>query len=384
MDHNNVHRLPTPIPERLREARLARGYTTTELADGIGVSRQAISQFELGHAVPSAVIFARIIEKLNLPLAFFFNPIKELNSPVGATFFRSLKSANKISREILTIKAGWIEEIYLYLKKYIDFPKVNLPDYSSGEILTKEDIENIAVSVRKTWGLGLGPISNLILLLEKQGIIIAKDFIGDLKMDACSQWRGERPFIFLGSDKESAVRSRLDAAHELGHLLLHMWVDNVQLSDPKILKRIEEEAYSFAGAFLMPKDTFIQEVMSTSINHFITLKKRWKVSIAAMIKRCDELGLFSEHQVTYLWKQMARLKYRTREPLDDELTPENPSILKQAISLLLENGVQTAVEIVDAIKLTPNEIESLCCLPVGILASEGKVIPLKLKGGDKR
>ena len=374
------HRLFPPVPERLREARLARGMTTIELAEVIGVTRQAVSQFELGHTTPSGIILAKIIEQLDLPLAFFTKPFQPKQKPFGVTFFRSLRSATKKSRETLTVKAGWLEDIYCFLQEYVTFPRVNLPDFSSKEALSKEDIEEIVVSVRKHWGLGLGPISNVTLLLEKNGVIVARDIAGESKTDACSQWRGDRPFIFLGADKDSAVRSRLDAAHELGHLVLHMWVDHVHLSDPKILKRIEEEAFSFAGAFLLPKETFIKEVMSTSLKHFETLKMRWKVSMAAMIKRCEELDILSEHQVTYLWKQMSWKKYKTREPLDDQILPENPNLLKQAIELLTKNNVKSAMEIVDAIKLTPKEIESLCNLPSGMLSSEGKVVYLKLKG----
>lgn len=373
------YRLPEFIPERLREARLARGLTASELAEAIDVTRQAISQFELGHSAPGGVVLGKIVEKLGFPLSYFSKIKTQHASPAGATFFRSLKSAQRKAREMVTVRADWLEEIYTFLQDYLTFPKVNIPDFTNDGLLTDERIEEIAVAVRRAWGLGLGPISDMVLLMEKNGIILTRTSAGVEKTDACSQWRGERPFVFLCSDKDSAVRSRFDAAHELGHFVLHMWVDSLQISDSATLNQIEKEANRFAAAFLMPIDTFCQEVLSTSLEHFISLKRRWKVSIAAMIYRCESLGIITDYQALYLRKQMSKLGIKTREPLDEDLIPEAPSILCQSIELLLKNNVLSPAEILDAIKLPRDEIESLCGLNPGTLISETKVIPLRLK-----
>lgn len=381
MDRRTDRRLPEPVPERLREARLARGYTTAQLAEALGVTRQAVSKFELGHMRPSGPILAKIVEVLRLPLGYLCSQMP-CPTPEGTAFFRSLKSATKTAREMLLIRAKWLERIMLYLEQYLDFPEVNLPDLGGltpNGVLSDEEIEEIAAKARKHWGLGFAPIDNMVLLLERHGVVVTRIQFEDLKTDAFSQWRGDRPYVFLGSDKESAVRSRFDAAHELAHLLLHMWVEEGQLADPNVFEQIEREANRFAGAFLLPRETFSVEVMSTSLQHFIHLKKRWKTSIAAMITRCAELGILSESQVLYLRKQMARLKLRAREPLDDELMPEQPTMLRQAVTMLIEHGVQTPAEIVDHLKLPPDEIEALCNLPRGVLCSEGKVVPLRLK-----
>lgn len=99
------------VPDRLKEARLARGYTTSELADAIGVTRQAISQFELGHAIPRGEVLAKIVEKLGFPLNFFCSPRQWQHASLGTTFFRSLRSSTKREREMLTVRAGWLNDI---------------------------------------------------------------------------------------------------------------------------------------------------------------------------------------------------------------------------------------------------------------------------------
>lgn len=97
------------------------------------------------------------------------------------------------------------------------------------------------------------------------------------------------------------------------------------------------------------------------------LKKRWKVSIGAMVKRCQALGLFSDSQVRYLFIQISQKGYRKREPLDDVIPFEEPYLFKQAIEVLLENDVVDPDSILEEIALNKDEIDSLCCLPTELL-----------------
>lgn len=381
---NNIlqHRLAKINPKRLRSARLARGLTMTELADRIGVTRQSVSQYELEQSSPSGEVLANIIKALDFPIDYFCS-FDEQKLPESITFFRSLSSATKRSRDMIKERQTWFSSICFFTQKYLDYPEVNLPlidQVINIERNNGEDIEIIAEKVRKHWGLGQGPISDITLLLEKNGIVVTRFTFDDLTMDACSKLSGKRPFIFLSSDKGSAVRSRFDAAHELGHLLMHTWIDGEeQLANNKLFNRIEKEANRFAGAFLMPRESFSKEVLSTSLEHFESLKRRWKVSIQAMIYRCDDLGLLTDNQIVYLWKQLSRLKYKKREPLDDEIEPENPRLTRQAINMLVENNVVTISGLLDSIKIPPKDIEGVCGLPQGSLEIRGKVIPLRIK-----
>lgn len=368
------------IGERLREARIARGLTAKDLADKIGVSSQAVSQYELGYCQPSTEIFFNIVNTLGFPIAYFQEQVESLEDDMGPVFFRSFSSATKLAREKHLVNGKFIKRIYRFLEKYLDFPSINVQDYSNVS-LDDETIENIAKRVRKDWGIGLSPISNLTLLLEKQGIIVSRFFLGEDKLDAYSEWALGRPFIFLCDDKGSAARSNFDLAHELAHLLFHRWIDDVKLNDPKTLKQIEKEANKFAGAFLMPEETFSKEVVSGSLESFVSLKRRWKVSIQAMIYRCEELGYLEEYQALYLRKKISKLKWKTREPLDDEMAFNNPCLFKNAFEMLLKNNVVSVDDIITNIKLDSSEIERLCCLERGMLSSfKNNIISLNFKG----
>jgi len=65
-------------------------------------------------------------------------------------------------------------------------------------------------------------------------------------------WKEGTPFIFLNSAK-SAERGRHDAAHELGHLVLHR-------HGGPIGRKAEEQANAFASAFLMPRSSILAHV----------------------------------------------------------------------------------------------------------------------------
>lgn len=149
----------------------------------------------------------------------------------------------------------------------------------------------------------------------------------------------------MGNDKQSAVRRQLDGAHELGHRLMHEDVNNDLLSRDEF-KRIEEQANRFASAFLLPAEAFAQTVTSTSLLHFVELKKYWKASIAAMIYRCKDLGLITESKYMSLFKQMSMKRMRIKEPLDDAIPVPEPVVLRKSIQMLIENNVKNELQII--------------------------------------
>ena len=60
--------------ERLKEGRILRGLSQSELATNLGVTKQAISQYENGIIVPKSDILSRIINELDMPISYFSKP----------------------------------------------------------------------------------------------------------------------------------------------------------------------------------------------------------------------------------------------------------------------------------------------------------------------
>lgn len=64
------------IPYRIKQARVSRGLSMVELSELVSVSKQAISQYEMGKNAPSKAILNAIAAVLNYPVSFFINQFR--------------------------------------------------------------------------------------------------------------------------------------------------------------------------------------------------------------------------------------------------------------------------------------------------------------------
>ena len=172
-----------------------------------------------------------------------------------------------------------------------------------------DEIEENVVIVRDKLKLGLDPISNMINLLEALGIIVI--FIDTIKgFDGKEGLVNNKPFIIVANDKPGD-RQRYNLAHELGHLIVKF--DNL---DP------EQVANYFAGAFLIPRESLLNDLgekrKKLSLFELENLKRKYKVSMQSIIFRAHQLGIINEYEKTRLFKQFSMLGYRKNEPVNIE------------------------------------------------------------------
>lgn len=281
-----AHSTPGFAGSRLREAREARGLTAASLADLIGVSRQVISQYEHGQTAPALDKLYLIAGQLNLPVEFFLQaPRPEIDQVV---FFRSQAAATKTERSKAGGRLQWLEDLTAYLQGFVQFPPVSFPNqtlFRATATWTASAIEEAAHRLRMDWAVSPGPIPNVVALIEQHGGIATRGVVETETIDAFSVRLTEdaRPAIFLGADKDSAARSRFDAAHELGHHVLHADVSAQRLMNDTDRKTGEHEAHRFASAFLMPAPEFARDLRTPTLEGMRITKSRWGVSIGAMI-----------------------------------------------------------------------------------------------------
>ena len=354
------------IPERLTEARRAARMTQTELAQKVFVSRQAVSAYELGEKSPDIPVLHRLAEELRQPIAFFTMVTRPSFGRHRPNFFRKKGPDTKRRNLACSVFAEWFSGSAAVFEPFANFPMVDLPQFEPADTVggaySDEEVELIAERVRQHFGLGLGPISNVLRLVESKGVLACRYVLKDENVEAFSFWSGDRPFIFLSSDKGSAARARFDVAHELFHLCAHKWVSEDDLEDEKRLKQIEHEADRFAGAFLLPGKSFPLEVFSSRAESFQDLKARWKVSIQAMVYRCKDLGLFDDRQITNLYKQISYKKWRTVEPLDagpKALQFEDPLLLRRVAEVVFQSGRYREDELKVALSLSDDVLEQM-------------------------
>lgn len=347
-------------------AREARALRQTELADLIEKSPATVSKYEsvANPQRPDPAILPRLAEVLQVDTGWFFKPLAERADT--AVFYRSLVGELELMRNKARARLGFVEAIEETLSQYVDLPEIDVPDFLEGRdyrTLGRSDFDFYAAALRDHWELGDGPIEDLLLVIENAGIVVAEDEIGSVKLDGVSWWSFAtgRPYMLVARDKNAAVRRRLDAAHELAHIVLHRHVA------PEDLKRdfrlIEEQAKTFAGALLLPAETFGDDVYSHSLEALVALKPKWKVSVGAMIKRLGQMETISDHYERRLWQYYSYRKWRTREPLDDVIPVEQPQNLRSSIELLIEDGFITRRELLRETGLSADDVRSLTGLP---------------------
>ena len=342
----------TVNPSRLELARRRRGLSKVKLANLIDVEPRTISAYENGEFLPSTETLAAIASSLRFPVDFFFGP--DLDVPnTRAVSFRALSRMTAGERDA-ALGAG---AVALLLNEWIE-RKFNLPP-SSVPDMQGEEPESAAETLRAQWGLGDRPIKNLVHLLEANGVRVFSLAEDTRRVDAYSFWRADSPIVFLNTAK-SAERSRFDAAHELGHLLLHKHGGPHGSAG----QGVEDQANAFASAFLMPASSVLATIRSTpTIDQLIQYKKKWTVSVVALLYRLWKLRILSDWQYRAVCVQVG--DFRTNEP--DPATRETSQVLKKIFDALRAEGTSKA-DVARELSVLPSHLEELT---FGLCVSEG-------------
>ena len=293
--------------------------------------------------------------------------------------------------------------MYELLCEYIDFPPYNNPrvDYKGYDdpldCETEEaidEIEDAAKRVREHWKLSNSPIKDLQYVLERNGILVTGFSTENRDIDAFSQRtivENEDVFLIAVSLGEtvSECRVRFDMAHELGHIVLHPWSEDIDSLTKEEFKIREKQANMFASAFLLPRDSFLRDIMQypTDLNYYLFLKRKWNVSIQAMIVRSRQLRAISASQYQYMFRQLSKNGWRLSEP-NDTLGKLNESIFQGAVDLLFDNHILSPRKLLSdfdkqGLCLHPEMIEKLLNLRGGTLNyKKENVVPLvRMKTG---
>jgi Zn-dependent peptidase ImmA (M78 family)/transcriptional regulator with XRE-family HTH domain len=297
------------------------GISQADAAALVRITPAALSQFESGTSRPTEATLERLSTVYGVPATFFTLSTETVHEG----FFRSLRRTSVIDRrraqaiacvahDIATLSAGEKNFSHTSIPKH----PVTAPDTSS------DDIEQAASHVRMEWGMPPGPVSNVVGLLEEHGVVVVRLAFDSSDIDAFSVAFADRPVVVLVSDKSDRARSRFDAAHELGHLVLHgseIW------GTPEV----EKQAYLFASAFLMPRDEICSELPNTvDWPKLFQLKRRWHVSLAALLMRARTLGRLSESAYIGAIKTASARGWRRVEPIPLG-SPEEPRLLRAVL-----------------------------------------------------
>lgn len=331
-------------PSRLTVARKRRGMTKIRLAKSVGLHQQSITYFESGDMIPSAPTLAALGDVLHFPAEFFHGPTLD-EPPIEGASFRSLKSMTAGQRDAV-FAAGAIAfalSDWIAGEGRFTLPNPNIPD------LREFDPEDAAAYVRAEWKLGETPIKNMIHLLELKGVRVFSLAEDSTEVDAFSLWRKEIPFVFLNTLK-TAEHGRMDAAHELGHLVLHR-------HDGPRGRDLEQEANRFASAFLMPRGSVLGSAPVTpTVRNLIQLKKNWNVSLAALVYRLRSLSLLTEWKYRSLCIDINKLGFRKTEP--EGIERETSQVLRHVFTELWSERI-TREDVAKRLSIYQEDLDAL-------------------------
>jgi len=351
--------------KRLEVARAFAGLNQSGLAEKVGVSQSYVCQLEAGTKVPTADLRAALAVATGFAPEFFESEDGVIFQLHECTFRRRKKTPVETQRRLAA--CGTIfGSVLTYLLKRIRIPDVNLPSY---KVADARDAERIADTVRMTWGLGLDrPLSNLVRVAERHGIVTTRFDAGSDQVDAFSRCGSPRPVIVLNSGRGSASRSRFNVAHEIGHLVLHQGEHSTGDDNQ------EKPADAFASAFLMPRAGFLRAFPQTGRIDWPTvfrLKGHWGASAAAIVRRAYELERIDAIEYRRAYKYMSANGWLRGEP--QEPATEEPEVIVKGLEILRAKKNETMASISRALAISVGAMRQVTGADLPVVSEAGDV-----------
>ena len=302
-------------------ARESRGFSQLELAEKLSLSPSNLSRMEQDFIEVGENHLKSISTILNYPEEFFYQEGETLPPALA------LRKRNVVAQKImLPIEA----QVNIYrlnvekLLKAIGQPEINLPVLDIEKLGSPAEA---ARKLRKLWKIEKGAINNLTQVLEDNGLFLINFDFNTERVDGMSILAdGKFPVVF--SNKRSlGDRQRFTLAYELGHLVMHLQ------TNPSFTRDISHEANEFAAEFLMPeKDIKGDFKDGVNLNVLADLKRKWKLSMQALLYRANDIGIITDNQKRYLINQFNSMNIRRREPAELDIPRENPMKLRDMIT----------------------------------------------------
>ena len=277
---------------RLHEARQMMGLSMEKLAELTGgiITKQSISRYEKGLMLPKRVAKLAMAKALNISDSYFDGTNLKIDMPMLRTTSNGKLSEDEL--QALEAKLSFWAEQYLTKEKEAGFPTQFQNPIKDTKVSTLEDAIQASILLREKWHCGDGPIASILRLLERKGIMILVATLPDCVFGMSTWADKKRPLMLLDFDpgRSTVEKLRFTAVHELAHLLLSF----PQESEYSVEKRCD----LFASFFLLPKQTFIEELGAEkrekiTLDEMIDIKELYGASLAASIIAARDYGIIT-------------------------------------------------------------------------------------------
>lgn len=329
----------------LETARLLRQKTQKEVVEAIGISQASLSKAEHGLQELPIDIMSKLYDYYDLPETFFLR--SEGVSPLGHLYYRKkLTITNKVIDSFVA-KVKIFKAIVDDLMSAVELPKYTLGNYVPDDNLSAKEI---ARKIRYELKVYNGAVPNLSTLLENNGIIIIRFDFGTDKIDGLTTITdSDRKVMFINNQMPND-RIRFSMAHELGHLVMHLG------NPPRSSDDAERQADEFASEFLMPEEEIRPMLLNVNIQTLGMLKRKWRVSMHALVRRAKDLETITYQQYRNLQMYFSKKGYTKSEPIP--LPIENPTMWDETLKLYRDELGYSDEDLMSVMKINQRDFAS--------------------------
>jgi len=295
--------------------------------------------------------------------SFFYTPLDDPFREEECNFRHRRTAPEKIKSRVRA-HATLLGEVVAKLSTQFKFPDYDVPVIPASDLAS---IERAAEACRERWRIGLdSPIMHVGRILEHAGVPIITGIVEARKIDAFSR-KGKTTLVFLNQYVQSSSRWAFDLGHECGHLVLHSGIQTGS-------KETESQADRFASAFLLPERAFRREFgMANRLSwpHIFELKRRWRVSAAAIVRRAYDLGLIQPSAYRHACQYISLKKWNQGEPQEPNF--QQPELFLPALLALGTSVKMTLRELCDDLHYSPATFKDVTgqLLPKELVAESG-------------
>lgn len=308
-------------PKMVVLARESRGISQKELAEKLNTSPGFICKIEADTKSLPEPMLEKMSKLLKYPVEFFYQE-GDAYLPMSLNY----RKRDHVSAKVLMPLEAHLNLYRLHIEtiaQKVKMPIPNVPDLDPKKLGSEE---LVAKQLRKAWKMPKGPVPNITELLEANGIIVTSFDFGTERVDSRTILTKDRQPVIVVNKLHLADRQRFSLAYELGHLVMHSH------SLPSHERDIAHEANMFAAGFLLPENELKKDFESgITIALLGELKRKWKVSMIALLYRAADLGFLTDNQKKYLLSQFNQLKIRRREPIELDFLKEKPLLFRDLI-----------------------------------------------------
>ena len=342
------------LSQRIRQARLMAGLSQEELAARLTelnhpITKQAISKYENGDMMPKPTTILKLVQALNVDTEYL---LQTPSLHVDWLAFRRRDNLAEAQQQQIKSFAEYRAEQQFELQRLLR-PSEN-PRFPSQQLVTTvEQAEDAAENLRQAWHLDDHPIENLLGTIEDHGGVVIEWNEDTPDFDALVGLGNKITPIIIINTNVSRDRLRLNLAHELGHLCM----DTSDIAE----EEQEKLALRFAVAFLVPASVARRE-LSPQRQHIDwreigILKQKYGMSMAAWLKRANELDIITDYLYKAMRKERADNHWWRSEPAEYDY--EGLEAISHFKQMVLHAAAEHFISVEDARRLCPDCFDPL-------------------------